>query len=247
MSHVERCVLNYLASDFNTDNESLSEGISLEEIYRAGKRLKVGKAPGLDGITNEHILFGGPTLIEYLRILFDSMLLTQYTPKAFRVGITVPIYKEDKPREAAKSYRPVTLLSSIFKVFESIIKQRFENELLRANVTFPDIQQNAYQPHVGSLTVSFNLQEAVHHNRELGNDTYVAFMDAASAFDSVWHDGLFYKMIQIGIKGRALVWLINCYKSMCGRVLVNGVMSDSFIISQGIRQGGVLSSWCYLL
>ncbi len=99
------------------------------------------------------------------------------------MGIIVPILKEGKPKELPKSYRPVTLLSIMYKMFESILKSRLDNKIVDDGIIFPNIQQNGYQKGLGALTVSFNLQETIWNNRELGNDTFVAFMDAASAFD----------------------------------------------------------------
>ena len=57
---------------------------------------------------------------------------------------------------------------------------------------------------MGSITASFNLQETIAHNIELGSNCYVAFLDAAKAFDNVWHDGLFLKLFEYGIKGKPL-------------------------------------------
>ena len=43
-------------------------------------------------------------------------------------------------------------------------------------------------------------QEAIQHIRETGKKAYVALLDVRKAFDTVWHDGLFHKLFQIGIK-----------------------------------------------
>ena len=56
---------------------------------------------------------------------------------------------------------------------------------------FPNPQQNACQKYLGSLTVSFNLQETIANNIELNSNTYVASLDSPKAFDHVWHDSLF--------------------------------------------------------
>jgi len=239
-------VTEYLTSDFNNDCTSLNNRISYSDISNAGQRLKTKKAPGKDAVVSEHILFGGPTLLFYLELLFNAMLENQYTPSILRIGLVVPILKEGKPKDLPGSYRPITLLSVIYKMFETILKSRIDDHI-DSKMLFPNPQQNGYQKHLGSITASFNLQETIWHNRELGSDTFVAMMDAASAFDGVWHTGLFLKMLNINIKGKALVWLINTYENMTSAVLVNGVESPSFPVRQGVRQGSVLSSWCYAL
>ena len=57
--------------------------------------------------------------------------------------------------------------------------------------------------------MSFNLQRTVAHNTELNSDTYVASLDSSKAFDNVWHDGLFSKLYDFGIKGKALLKSYN--------------------------------------
>ena len=53
--------------------------ISFNEIEEACKNLKAGKAPGHDGIVNEHIKYGGEVVFQYLQyqylhILYNLML-----------------------------------------------------------------------------------------------------------------------------------------------------------------------------
>ena len=88
---------------------------------------------------------------------------------------------------------------------------------------------------MGSITASFNLQGTIAHNIELGSNCYVAFLDAAKAFDNVWHDGLFFfKLFDYGIKGKPLNLIMASYKDMSGYTLVNGVKSATFPAMQGV-------------
>ena len=95
--------------------------------------------------------------------------------------------------------------------------------------------------------MSFNLQETVAHNTELNSDTYVASLDSTKGFDNVWHDGLFSKLYDFGIKGEALNLIMTSYKDLSSYVLVNVTKSQSFPVKQGVRQGGVTSTRYYLL
>ena len=91
------------------------------------------------------------------------------------------------------------------------------------------------------------MQETVAHNTELNSDTYVASLDSSKAFDHVWHDGLYSKLHDFGISGKALKLIIASCCDMSSYVLVNGTNSKSFEIKLGIRQGGLTSTWYYLL
>ena len=100
---------------------------------------------------------------------------------------------------------------------------------------------------MGALTVSFNLQETISHNTELNSDTYAASLDSSKAFDHVWHDGLFVKLFDFGISGKALNLIRASYQNLSSYVFVNGHKSRVFAVRQGVRQGGVTSTWYYLL
>ena len=46
------------------------------------------------------------------------------------------------------------------------------------------------------------LNEIIYLYNERENNVYVVFLDVAKAFDSVWQDSLFYKLREIGLKGK---------------------------------------------
>ena len=57
------------------------------------KRLKGGKAPGLDCVTGEHLWFAPPVAIVLLSILFNACLKICYVPQAFAEGVIIPLLK----------------------------------------------------------------------------------------------------------------------------------------------------------
>ena len=140
------------------------------------------------------------------------MLEMDYIPGKFKIGIIIPVHKPGKCRDSTESYRPITLVSTLYKLFERIWHSRLKTWSLLHEKSFPCPQQNAYQKHMGSITASFNLQETIAHNTELGSNCYVAFLDAAKAFDNVWHDGLFLKLFEYGIKGKPLNLIMASYE-----------------------------------
>ena len=70
---------------------------------------------------------------------------------------------------------------------------------------------------------------------------YGCFLDASKAFDLVDHKLLFTYLFDRGLPLAIIRFLMFWYKhqSMCVRW--NGVFSESFHVSNGVRQGGVLS------
>ena len=88
-------------------------------------------------------------------------------------------------------------------------------------------------------------QEAIQHIRERGRKAYVALLDVRKAFDTVWHDGLFHKLYQMGIKDHTWRLLRKWYSSSSCSVLWKGQCSRPFLINQGVKQGAILSPLLY--
>ena len=53
------------------------------------------------------------------------------------------------------------------------------------------------------------------------------------AFDLVWHQGLFYKMKQLGLRGNVLKFVEDFLKDRSIEVRVGAAMSSTYIIENG--------------
>ena len=91
------------------------------------------------------------------------------------------------------------------------------------------------------------MHETIYHNLELRNNTYVAFLDTRQAFDTVLRKGLMYKLHKLGITGKVWSLIDDCYINTESCIIVNQTKSRWFMVNQGVRQGGVLSKFLYLV
>lgn len=220
--------------------------ISAEEVQAAVQLGKRGKAAGEDGISYEHIAFGGQTLIYILSNLFTAMLKLSYAPDDLKKGVIITLFKGgNKRKDDPDNYRAITLSSVILKLFERILLTRIQ---LFDNIQ-PPIHplQGGFQKHFGCLMTSFMLRESINFAKENGSRLYVCFLDVRKAFDCVWHDGLFYKLYKCGIDKAIFKILQNLYTGMRSCVRFQGCKSEWFPILQGTRQGGVISPFLYLV
>ena len=67
------------------------------------------------------------------------------------------------------------------------------------------------------------------------------FLDCKKAFDSVWHEGLFFKLKKIGIRGKTLGLIKDIYKKTNCVVKSGNVITSFFDYTKGVRQGCPLS------
>uniref|UniRef100_A0A8W8LQ95 Reverse transcriptase domain-containing protein n=1 Tax=Magallana gigas TaxID=29159 RepID=A0A8W8LQ95_MAGGI len=242
---------SYLFIQENSRLQTLSKlpggEVTATEISKAIKDLKRRKAPGLDCIQNEHLIFGGPRLFACISHLFNAVINIGRIPSIWKTDLIIPIYKgNNKTKSSPDSYRPIALLPCLMKLFEKILTLRIRDHVL-PSVSFPNPQQQGFQPKLGCITASFNLQETVFHNLEQGSPVYVAFLDTQKAFDTVWRHGLMCKLHQLGVKGSLWTLIDDCHTDTSCSVAVNQKNSNWFPISQGVRQGGVLSTFLYLV
>ena len=104
-----------------------------------------------------------------------------------------------------------------------------------------------FRPGYSCLHTAFIFQETISHLCEQKKKVYVALLDIKKAFDIVWHAGLFNKLQKVGITGQAIDFLKQWYDHSTCSVLWNGKPSRTINISEGVKQGGVLSPLLYSL
>ena len=95
------------------------------------------------------------------------------------------------------------------------------------------------------MQTAFLLQEIIMAVQERKKKAFVVFLDVKKAFDTVWHEGLLYKLTLFGFPRYIWIILHNWYRGFISSVLWNSSTSCSFKISQGVQQGALLSPLLY--
>ena len=116
---------------FDVGNEhELVADVDAPTLIKLVKFLKRGKAPGPDTIHNEVLRLGTTiSLYHHLARLFTSSIQLGYIPTAWKLATLRMLLKPDKLPSLTTSYRPISLISSIMKLFERVIEQRLRSHL----------------------------------------------------------------------------------------------------------------------
>ncbi|CAF4951987.1 unnamed protein product [Pieris macdunnoughi] len=94
-----------------------------KEVFKHIRKLKTDKSPRPDGIQNEVLKAGITLLTSPLTYLFNEVLNTGQVPTQWRKSDIVLLYKKGDPEDIS-NYRPISLLSSVYKIFMSILQSR---------------------------------------------------------------------------------------------------------------------------
>ena len=191
------------------DDVFLSHNYLENEIFEGLKVLKIGKSPGFDGLTTEHLIHAGEPITTILTYIFNSIITSEYIPVNLRRGTQIPLYKgKNSCPLDVNNYRGITLLSSMNKLFEILVWNRVK--VWWSDERVISLLQGACRQGSSCLHSALILQEGIAARLDANKKVFVVYFDAAKAFDSVWTDGLFYQLRKMGVTGK--IWRL-LYKS----------------------------------
>ena len=108
------------------------------------------------------------------------------------------------------------------------------NILRKSQIDF--LPNNLTADHV--LTLRTLIDKYVHNHNE---KIYACFVDFKKAFESVWHDGLLNKLLQIDVGGSFYNLIKSLYHNSSCSIKISQKQTGSFRYARGVWQGCMLS------
>ena len=230
--------INY---EINSDNSSpvLNDPITIDEIKKCISKLKNNKSPGVDNIINEYIKCTQdllcPLYLKQINKNFDAGVF----PSEWLTGIIVPLYKNKGDVNDTNNYRGITLVSCMGKLFTCVLNERLkqysDNNLIIGET------QAGFRQEYSTLDHIFLLKCVVELFKWKKKKLFCLFIDYKKAFDMVWREGLWYKLVRDNVNGKILKVIRSMYDNVKSCVMVDQQMTDTFICNMGVRQGENLS------
>ena len=210
---------------------------SPQEVRKIINNLNSKKAPGIDGISNKALKNLSEKAIILLTNLFNACLRTKHFPTIWKHAATILFKKPGKDSKVAANYRPISLLPTLSKVLEKIINFRLKQHIEINNI----ISSNQYGFRGGHSTTHqiHRIVEIISNSFNSKKFAAGVFLDIEKAFDSLWHPGLMYKMLQTTIP-TSLTHIINSFLSnRTFQVRINNTTSTIRPIRAGVPQGSI--------
>ena len=227
--------------------------ITREEIWRAIRKLKMGKAPGEDGILTDILksaadavgtskLKGTNPVVDALVLIFNYVFEHEIWPERWGTGVIFPLHKHDS-RLDPSNYRPITLLSVVGKLFGTIVNARLAS-FSESTGTISD-EQGGFRRARGTPDQIFIFREILASRKERGLATYATYVDARKAYDTVWRVQAYSRIHDSGVRGRLWRQLQSMHAGLTRRVQHPLGLTGSFPVDRGVAQGAVESPWVY--
>jgi ribonuclease HI len=220
-------------------------GYTMDEVKSVFDISNPQSAMGPDCIHANFLRYATPDLIYMFTIAFNYSWRNSVLPIDWKIADVCVLHKTGAPVDTASSYRPISLTSIAVKAFERLVLKRLTGMINKDAI---DKTQSGFRRNHCTLDNLYHLWSNIQQHHTTQKDPfYAAFIDYRAAFDSVWHDGLMYKLARAGVTGRAWLWIRSYLTDRRIRVVSNGVMSDWHHISAGVPQGAVLSPFLFII
>lgn len=223
----------------------LNDPVTENEVFRAIRKLKKDKAPGYDNIVNEYIKSTKYILCHLYVKFLNRILDTGQIPEEWLVGVIIPLYKNKGSMDDPNNYRGITLLSCLGKLFTSILNERLT--LFSNSCNIVKETQAGFREGYSTVDHIFLIKNIIDLFLWKKKFVFCLFIDYKKAFDTVWRDGLWYKLIKSNIRGKIFNVIKNMYSNIKSCVKVNQKLSDTFVCMKGVRQGENLSPLLFAL
>ena len=218
-------------------NTCLDDIPNMDEMARAIAGLKDGKAPGSDGIPAEVWKHGGDNLSNRLHQLITKAWEEGSVPQAWKDASIVTIYKKGD-RTDCGNYRGISLLSIAGKIFARILLNR-----LSIHIT-PEVvpeTQCGFRSNRTTADMIFCLRQLQEKCIEQDRPLYIVFVDFTKAFDTVGRTGLWQLLRKYGCPEKFTTMIEALHTGMMANVSVGGEVSETFGVTNGVKQGCVLA------
>lgn len=211
--------------------------VSTDRVASVLKLKRKKSAPGEDRIS--YRVLGGlhRNALDQLRRIFVASLRLGEVPACWKTATVVLIPKGGKDPGRLANLRPISLINSMAKLLESIVKEELQDHL-EENRSFP-ATQFGFRAGLCATQQALHLAEAIAKAGRMRKA--VALFDLEKAYDKVWRAGLLYKLVRQKVPPWCLRWLANWLSGRTFRVTMGGEVSEYRQALEGLPQGSPLS------
>ena len=211
---------------------------SLQELQKAIKLTKNGKAPGKDGLPAELFKALNENALHEFHEILTTIWRDEQIPKDLRDATIISIFKNKGSRADCNNYRGISLLSIAGKVLARILLNRLVNKVSEQHL--PETQ-SGFRPGRSTTDMIFIVRQLQEKCIEQNKNLFVIFIDLTKAFDCINRTALWAILQKLGCPSKFSNLIRLLHQDMTGEVYASGETSEPFQITTGVKQGCVLA------
>lgn len=231
--------------NFSSSNEeSYNAPFSKWELTSVIRHLK-DSSPGGDRIHNKMLKQLPDSAIDPLLQMMNRFWSEDLFPDTWREAIIIPILKPGKDKKLPISYRPISLTNCLCKVMERIVNRRLMWWLETNNRLCSE--QSGYRRNHSTVDHLVRLETFLQQTFVKGWHAIAVFFDLEKAYDTTWRYNILKTLFNWGIRGHLGYFILNFLTNRRFRVRIGNVLSDFYNQDNGLPQGSVISTTCFLV
>ena len=215
---------------------------SEDEVKQAIKMLKPGKTPSHDGLSAEFYQVFYSRIADILYPAINYMYEQRRIVCSMSMGILNLIPKEKRDTRYLKNLRPITLLTTDYKIIEKMIANRMEEFI-------SIIINNDQKGFVKDRRISVNIRkifDLMKFAEKENLDCIVLSLNFEKCFDKISHTAIEGALKYFGASQFLIDWINILYQDFTVKIQNNGFFSQRLRIQKGVHQGGPASSLIFL-
>ena len=227
----------------STVQEKLQMPISRKEVMQALQKGQHGKAPGITGFTREFYQKFSGDLIGPIMKYIEFTEEIGHLPEQQRQGVITLLPKGTKCKKSLKNWRPITLLTTLYKIISGTIAERVKRVL--PHIIDDDQKGFVDGRYMGEVTRT--LYDTIHDAWSHDKKGVLLSIDFEKAFDSLSHDFIEKVMEVAGFGSMLRNWVKVLLKDFSSRVNHVGNLLRKINLGRGARQGDPIASLLFVL
>ena len=216
-----------------------------EYVLDVIRNLKTKNSAGNDKISSKLLKQMALTVHSILRLIINQSINTGIFPDKLKLAIVKPLFKNKGDNATFGNYRPISLLSTISKVFERIVFNQLYS-YMDSNNLFLNSQYGFRKNH-STEYAALEFVDRIAKDLEAKKVPLSVFIDLSKAFDTLDHGILLKKLKYYGIKGTALKWFESYLSNRQQMVNYDGTLSVKLKLSTGVPQGSILGPLLFII
>ena len=249
----ERLANNFSNIDNSEYRKSLGKKVSHSivlypiteiEVKDTIRNLKNTNSAGYDELTTKFIKVSAPLLIPALTKIFNLSITAGVYPNSLKTAKITPVFKKGDP-SSVNNYRPISVLSSINKIYEKILYSRLINFIEKFNIFYE--YQYGFRKNHSTEHALIEMVDNINLSIDNNQLTCGIFLDLSKAFNIINHQILLGKLEHYGIRGKVLDLFKSYLSNRTQYVQIENCKSKTRTVSCEVPQGSVLGPLFFLL